>query len=178
MEEKTFNETKNANRFALMMITVCDVCLLLGYIADYLQGHFGIGFLMLIVMLVLVNLGMSYVVYFKQKDSKKFQYVSLIGYFVLYTPVMLGSVNDLMFAIVFPIMTIYVLYYNYKLIVGAAIAFATINVADVVYCAAIIKRMHSGNPLSPTLLLVQIAATIIFWLDFVRQRDSPIRIMR
>lgn len=60
MEEKTFNETKNANRFALMMITVCDVCLLLGYIADYLQGHFEIGFLMLIVMLVLVNLGMSY----------------------------------------------------------------------------------------------------------------------
>lgn len=163
-KEKKYNQAESVNRFALIIITICDVFLFGGYIGDYLQGHITLLFLLAVIVLVVLNLGLSYAVFFRKRDSAIFQYVSLIGYIALYAVALLGAQNDLTFIIVFPIMTIYILYYNYKLILGASIAFGMINVVDVIYCVVILKHLHSGDAINGTSILLQLACVIVFLL--------------
>lgn len=160
--KKEYNREKSANQFVLMIMTVIDTFLFTGYINDYRQGNIGFQFMLSVVLTVVVTLGISYAVFFRKKDTEKFKYVSVAGYMAVYALAVFGAKNDLVFVMAFPLTVIYILYYNYKVILGIALAFGAINMADLVYAVAILKHMHSGKEWDTASMLLQGASVLMY----------------
>lgn len=153
---------KAVNRLTLIVIAIIDMFFFAGYISDFKQGNISFAFMMAVEVTVFLTLLASTVVFFHKQDSEVFKYVSLIGYMVVYTLVLFGAQNNSVFAVVFPIALIYLLYYNYKLILGAVIGFSVINIADIVYYAGVLKHMPDGGAVNSTSVLLQAACVEVF----------------
>ena len=160
--EKTFG--KRVNRFVLTIVTIIDLFLFFGYIGDYAQGHISFGFMIAVDLSVIASMIACYFVYFHRKDSPVFKHVSLVGYMVVYGLAVFGAQNDLVFVMVFPLTIIYILYYDFKLIVRTAVVFGAINLLDVGYTAMVLGHMHSGAPLNSTSMLLQGASTVVYMI--------------
>ena len=146
MDKKGTKEMEKAvNRLTLIVIAIIDMFFFAGYISDFKQGNISFAFMMAVEVTVFLTLLASTVVFFHKQDSEVFKYVSLIGYMVVYTLVLFGAQNNSVFAVIFPIALIYLLYYNYKLILGAVIGFSVINIADIVYYAGVLKHMTEAQ---------------------------------
>lgn len=157
------NMDKVVNSFALIAVTVIDFLMFVGYVGDYRKGNIGLGFCLIVVAAVLGSMIVNYAIYFHRKDSAIFKHVSLIGYIIVYALCVLGAQNDLVFCIAFPIMVLYILYFDFGLILRGAIAFSAINIVDMIYAVAFLKHSHAGAPLNSTSLLIQ-GACIIFYM--------------
>ncbi len=162
VQRKEYNREKSANQFILMIMTVIDVFLFGGYIKDYQQGNIGFGFMCSVVAAVLVSLAVSYAVFLKKRDAKAFKHVSMLGYMVVYALAVFGAKNDLVFVMVFPLTVIYILYYDYKVILRIAVVFGAINAADLVYALAVLKHMHSGRAWDSASFLLQAASVTVY----------------
>lgn len=160
--EKEKGKDKIVNKFVLIIVTIIDTILFFGYIGDYVQGHIHFGFMLTIDLSVIASMVACYTIYFRKKDSRMFKYVSAVGYMAVYGMAVFGAQNDLVFMMVFPLTVIYILYYDFKLILGIAVVFGGINVVDVVYIAAVLRHMHSGTPLNQTSLLLQGASIVVY----------------
>ena len=161
-EKKEYNREKSANQFVLIIMTIIDTFLFTGYIKDYQQGNIGFGFMLSVILAVLVSLGVSYAVFFRKKDTEKFKYVSVAGYMAVYALAVFGAQNDLVFVMVFPLTVIFILYYNYRVILGISVVFGAINAADLVYAVAILKHMHSGKAWDLASILLQCASVTVY----------------
>lgn len=153
---------KRVNRFALIIVTVIDAFLFGGYIGDYVQGNIGFSFMLAVVIAVILSMVACYVVYFRKKDSAAFKHVSMIGYMLVYGLAVFGAQNDLVFMMVFPLTVVYILYYDYKMVLRIAVVFGLINLADIIYLVAVLGHMHSGAPLNSTSLLLQGASVVVY----------------
>lgn len=160
--EKEVKIEKRVNKFALIVISIIDAFMFVGYISDYTKGNISFAFMMAVELAVVVSLIVSYVVFFRKKDSMIFKHVSVIGYMVVYALCMFGSHNDMVFTIIFPIAVIYILYFDDKLIKRIAVVFTLINIADIIYYVFVLKHMHSGVDLNSTCILLQGATTVVF----------------
>lgn len=181
MDEKAYNREKSVNQFLLIIITIMDLFLFFGYFSDYSKGNIGLGFLMAVELTVLVSMIVDYAVFLHQKDSRNFKHVSVTGYMVVYAIALLGAQNDLVFAIVFPLTVIYILYFDYKLILRIAVVYSLITVVDLVYLAAVLKHLPSGAELNSTSLLVQGATVIVYLIVLcgttkISNRNNDMRI--
>lgn len=161
-KEKSYNREKSVNKFVLVIITVIDSFLFFGYMSDHLQGRISFAFALTVDLAVLISLILSYAVFFKKRDSKYFKHVSVTGYMAVYALVLLGAQNDLVFAAVFPLTVIYILYFDYNLILRIAIVFSAINVVDLAIMLLVKKQMHSGNPIDSSSVLLQGATVIVY----------------
>ena len=155
---------KRVNRFVLIIITVIDAFLFFGYIGDYAKRNISLPFLLIVLTTVISTMVLDYVVYFRNKTSINFKRISIIGYMVVYFFAVMGARNDLVFVIVFPITVVFLLYFNYPLIKVMAYVFGGINVLDIIYMITGLHHMHSGAPLNSTMILIQGACTIVFFL--------------
>ena len=153
---------KAVNRLTLIVIAIIDMFFFAGYISDFKQGNISFAFMMAVEVTVFLTLLASTIVFFHKQDSEVFKYVSLIGYMVVYTLVLFGAQNNSVFAVIFPIALIYLLYYNYKLILGAVIGFSVINIADIVDYAGVLKHMPDGGAVNSTSVLLQAACVEVF----------------
>lgn len=160
--KKAYNREKAVNRFLLVIITIMDMFLFVGYFSDYSKGNIGFGFLMAVELTVLFSMIADYVVYLRQNDSRIFKHVSAVGYMLVYTIALLGAQNDLVFAIVFPLTVIYILYFNYNLILRIAIVYSLVTVVDLVYILVVLKHLPSGAALNSTSILIQGATVIVY----------------
>jgi len=157
-----FEREKKVNRFVLIIVTIIDGFLFFGYIGDYAQGNIGLGFMLAVDAAVVLSMITCYAVYFKKKDSAAFKHVSMIGYMVVYGLAVLGAQNDLVFMMVFPLTVIYILYYDFKVVLRIAVVFGAINVVDVICLVAVLGHMHSGAELNSTSLLLQGASVVVY----------------
>lgn len=153
---------KRVNRFVLIIITIIDAFLFFGYIADYAKGNISIPFLSAVLVTVMTTMLLDYIIYFKDKESKLFKRVSIIGYMVVYFLSTVGAHNDAVFAIMFPITVVFLLYFDLALVKLMAIVFGGINILGIIYMITGLKHMPSGAPLNSTTMLVQGATTIVF----------------
>ncbi len=160
--EKTFE--RRVNRFALTIVTIIDLFLFFGYIGDYQHGNISFGFMLTVDLAVIASMIACYLVYFYKKDSAVFKHVSVAGYIVVYALAVLGAQNDLVFIMAFPLTIIYILYFDFKLILRIAVVFGAINLMDVGYTAAVLGHMHSGAPLNSTSMLLQGASTVVYMI--------------
>ncbi|MCM1183255.1 MAG: methyl-accepting chemotaxis protein [Roseburia sp.] len=164
MIERDYAREKRVNKFILTIVTVIDMFLFVGYISDYMQGNIGMGFMLSVELTVLVSMIASYVTYLRKRDSEIFKHVSIIGYMLVYGLAVLGAQNDLVFIMVFPITVLYILYFDYKLIVRMSVVFSLINIADMIYVIAVLGHTHAGVALNSTSLLLQGASVIVYMI--------------
>ncbi len=157
-----FEREKKVNKFVLIIVTVIDMFLFFGYINDYVQGNIGIGFMLAVDAAVVFSMIACYAVYFKKKDSVAFKHVSMIGYMLVYGLAVFGAQNDLVFMMVFPLTVIYILYYDFKVVLRLAVVFGAINIIDVICLIAVLGHMHSGGPLNSTSLILQGASVVVY----------------
>ncbi len=157
-----FEREKKVNKFVLIIVTVIDMFLFFGYINDYVQGNIGIGFMLAVDAAVVFSMIACYAVYFKKKDSAAFKHVSMIGYMLVYGLAVFGAQNDLVFMMVFPLTVIYILYYDFKVVLRLAVVFGAINIIDVICLIAVLGHMHSGGPLNSTSLILQGASVVVY----------------
>lgn len=162
MAGANYGGEKRVNRFALIIVTVIDAFLFGGYIGDYVQGNIGFSFMLAVIIAVILSMAACYVVYFRKKDSAAFKHVSMIGYMLVYGLAVFGAQNDLVFMMVFPLTVVYILYYDYKMVLRIAVVFGLINLADIIYLVAVLGHMHSGAPLNSTSLLLQGASVVVY----------------
>jgi methyl-accepting chemotaxis protein len=168
MEEKDYLKDKQLNKFALTIITIIDMFLFVGYIGDYRNGNIGFSFMLVVELVVLISMLTCYVIYFRKKNSALFKNVSVIGYLVVYAIAVFGAQNDLVFLIVFPLTVLYILYYDYKLVLRIGTLFGSVNLLDIIYTVFILKHMHSGAPLDSTSILLQWASVLIYLIVLCR----------
>ena len=160
--DQNYNMDRAVNSFALVIITIIDMIMFAGYIADYRKGNIGLLFLAAVIAAVLGSLIANYAVYFRKKDSRAFKNVSLTGYIIVYALCVWGAKNDMVYCIAFPITVLFILYFDYGMIVRGAIAFSVINIADLIYVALVLKHHRSGVPLNSTSLLIQGACILMY----------------
>lgn len=101
---------------------------------------------------------MDYVVYFIKKDGNLFRFVSIIGYAAVYGIALINAKSDTVFTMAFPIMVMYVLYFDTLFMGIISGVFLVLNIVSVVM-AAISGSMPSGIDFALSSALLQ-AATI------------------
>lgn len=101
---------------------------------------------------------MDYVVYFIKKDGNLFRFVSIIGYAVIYGIALINAKSDTVFTMAFPIMVMYVLYFDTLFMGIISGVLLVLNIVSVVM-AAISGSMPSGIDFALSSALLQ-AATI------------------
>lgn len=100
----------------------------------------------------------DYVVYFIKKDGNRFRFVSIIGYAVIYGIALINAKSDTVFTMAFPIMVMYVLYFDTLFMGIISGVLLVLNIVSVVM-AAISGSMPSGIDFALSSALLQ-AATI------------------
>lgn len=128
---RNFNES--TNKVVLIINWVLDIFLILGYIAEYLKGARELSFVIFFIFLVLVPIGISSLVYIKRKESSSMKYITLAGYFVMYVFAMFNSSRIVIYVYFFPIISMYLLYYDLKLMIYSCIGIASINTARIIW---------------------------------------------
>jgi methyl-accepting chemotaxis protein len=153
---------KRVNKFTLIIITLIDVIMFAGYVADYFKGNISLGFMLAVVIAVFGSMIADYIVYLRDNASTKFKIVSMVGYMFVYFLALFGAHNDVVFAIVFPITLLFILYYDYKLVFVSGIVFGVMNLLSILYTVTVLKHMPSGVAIDTTTLLIQGATTIMY----------------
>jgi len=161
-EKKQISFACRVNRFALIIITIIDLFLFFGYISDYRQGNITSLFMIAVNICVCVSLLINYIIFFHNKEDKKFKYISLAGYLCVYALALFGAQNDMVYVMIFPITIVYILYFDYKLIFGASVLFSALNILDILYYTVFLGHMHSGTALNSTSVILQAAAVEVF----------------
>lgn len=100
----------------------------------------------------------DYVVYFIKKDGNLFRFVSIIGYAAVYGIALINAKSDTVFTMAFPIMVMYVLYFDTLFMGIISGVLFVLNIVSVVM-AAISGSMPSGIDFALSSALLQ-AATI------------------
>lgn len=155
------NITKQVNKFILILLTIIDSFLFLGYLKDgFIDGNISTTYAGIFAILVIVTLLLDYICYFKKKDSSSFKYITIFGYFLIYVVAMLNAKNDLVFAIAFPITIMYVLYFNTKFMLMVSCGFSFVNVVCVAMCF-VRGTMPSGLETDTATVLLQLATVVV-----------------
>lgn len=147
------------DRFTLATIIVIDLMLIAGFTMDYLQGNISLAYTGSFGDLVLVTLLLDIIFYKVKRD--KFRYVAVAGYVLVYAYAVFFARNDLTFVIAFPIITVFILYYDYKLIVWISGIFGAIAILD---CAYVVLRHkpHSGGVFNLSSVLLEGLCVVTF----------------
>lgn len=161
------NITKRINKFILILLTVINSILALGYLKDgFIDRNISTTYAAIFAVLVIVTLLLDYVCYFKKKDSSVFKYITILGYLLIYIVAMANAKNDLVFTIVFPITTMYVLYFDTKFMLITGSGFALVDIVCVVLYF-IRGTMPSGLPTDTATVLLQLATVVVLIIVLV-----------
>lgn len=170
MKEKENNNLKSVNKFILIIMTVINMFMFFGYISDYMKGNISFGFTLAVDVCVFLSLVVCFAIYFNKKDSTLFKNVSMTGYLIVYALQLFGAKNDLVFVIVFPVSVLYILYYDYGLILRTSIAFSVLNIADIIYTVTILRTTHADRRSTVPLFCSTAPALWFILLFCVEQR--------
>jgi len=155
---------KRTNFTAILINGLIDLFLILGYIVEYLKGGKTLSFVLMIIVVVLIPMIWAIMVYKKKGDCDYIKYITLIGYFILYTIAMFFSSRTLIYVYMFPIVSVYLLYFNLKLIIVSCVAIIGINISRVIFNITV----HQLNsPDMTTDYTIQMASVILFSVSLI-----------
>lgn len=149
---------QRTNKVVLITNWFLDSFLFLGYIGEYLKGGKSLGYVLVFLALVLIPMIAAQVLYVKRKDSPRIKYVTIIGFFILYSFALFSSTRILTFVYIIPIVLNYMLYFNLKLITWSVITIVVLNIARV-FQMAVIYGINDKS--STTDYTIQMACVIL-----------------
>ncbi|SFB16324.1 methyl-accepting chemotaxis protein [Acetitomaculum ruminis DSM 5522] len=150
----------NVNKFAVIITIIIDICIVAGYLSAFFKGGFSILTTAGAIIITLITLGISIVS--AKNWPMHFRYITMIGFAVLYAFSNFTTSNDHMFVLAFPIIIMYVLYFDFKFIMITASVFSVINIVDVFYIATFLKHFRSGLDVEVPIIMLRLGSVIIF----------------
>lgn len=150
------------NKYALIVIDVICVVCMAGNTFDYFAGNGNPVSAIVISSIAIVIFITSGAIYFKRKDTPILKHYASLGFMVLYGVAQAVATSDYLFVIAFPVSVIFILYYNYGVVLRTAIIMGLLNVADLLYCGLYLKHMHSGVPVAPTDVMVRVLGMLLY----------------
>lgn len=150
---------KKVNKFVMVITMIIDFFAVVGYMAAYLAGTYPLPKLMIIFAVMMLGLVASLVA--MKKSPTRFRYVTMFSFSVLYALALFEAGNDFMFVLMFPIIMMYVLYFDYRFILITAGMLALSNILDSIYTFAVLGHFHSGMALEVPVLLLHLGSVLI-----------------
>ncbi len=167
LDQKTDNGTAIVNKYALLILSVIDFFLIIGYVREGIVGNISRLFTAVFVLCVLLSLVLTYVVYFKNRESTVLKHVAMTGYAVVYALALAGARNDYVFVMAFPVAVIFILYFDFPFILKSAAGVMLFNIIYAVYYYVIKKQMPSGAPVKTASVILQLASMAVFLLGII-----------
>lgn len=162
-DELTF--LKRVNRFVMMITIIIDIATVAGYVTAYRNGTFPLGKLSILLGIMLAGIVASVVSMFSA--PKAFRWVTMVSFAILYAYALAVATNDFMFVLVFPIITMYILYFDLRFILCATCIFAGMNVIDVIAMKSALGTFRSGLAWDAPTVLLRLGSVIIYSLAVV-----------
>lgn len=152
---------KKVNSFVLLLNWFLDIFLIAGYTQEYFKGAKTLSYLAIMLVIILVPMVSATTLFIRVKHSSLMKYITLAGYFVLYTYVMFTAEPNrpMVYVYMFPIVIEYFLYFDFRLIVVSSCSIVAVNIAKLVYYIAFLGLTDSFNT---TNYLIQFASIFLF----------------
>ncbi|MFZ5352126.1 MAG: hypothetical protein ACOZCL_05295 [Bacillota bacterium] len=109
------SQISRANKSVLLMNIVLFVVLAAGYIVDYFKGNKTLGYILLFCGIILLIGLIDTAIYIRNRESRYLKYVTLVFFMFIYTFAMFSATRVLVYAYIFPIISIYILYFDLRL---------------------------------------------------------------
>jgi len=153
----------SVNRLAIIAVTIIAFFFCFGYPKDAFDGNIPWSFAILVASLSFVVGVGNIIFFFIRKDSVMLRHTIVVSYAILYAVVMWGAENDLVFIMAVPLVSIIMLYYDYKFMRNTAAGVFLINL---VYMGKAMYTgfMPSGLPIIMSTILLQIAGMGLYLL--------------
>ena len=153
------NYLQRVNKFVLIVTLIIDIFTVAGYMSAYLAGTYPLVKLIFTFAIMLIGFGIS--LFTMIKVPEKFRYYTMISFGVLYTYALFEAGNDVMYVLMFPVIMMYVLYFDYKFIWITSSFLGLVNIADIVYTFIMIGQFRSGLPMEIPVLLLRIGSVLL-----------------
>ena len=146
------------NRMILTMNMVVCGALTAGYFSDLFRGRKTAVFVATIIVIMAVQLMVNILAFRKDNASGAFRYYGMVGNLIIYCFPMFSSTSSFTYVYAFPMLILYVLYYDVVLIKISGIGLFLLNVVKVVY------QIYHGytTSLDISSYIVQLACVVIF----------------
>lgn len=163
---KNDNALQRTNKVVLITNWILDLVLILGYFIELSKGTKTLSYMIIILLMVCIPMTIATISYFRDKSSKYIKYITLTGYFILYTYVMFTATTDKLqvYVYMFPILLMYFLYFELSLIVACCSLAFVINISKIIYYIAFLDLK---SPSATTNYTIQIAAVILFSISLI-----------
>ncbi len=166
-EQNTSNEIARVNRFALIILSIIDLFLVVGYVREGVTGKIPQVFAGVFVAWVLISMVVSYIVYFREKESTLLKHVMMVGYGVVYAMALLGAKNDHVYVMVFPVAIVFILYFDLAYIIRSSIVVLILNTIYAVKFYVMEGHMPSGAEVEIAGVLLHLASVVVFLIGVV-----------
>jgi methyl-accepting chemotaxis protein len=142
---KEYSNLAATNKMIITIITIITVCATLGNTVDVIRGRkapaFAIGFLFIGIILIVYLVRLT-----KQNpDTTKIKYQGYIGFFIMYAFTLFTSPRIMVFIYVFPVMYMYMLYYDIKLMKRISVSVIIINLLRTAWLVLFVKLVDPGS---------------------------------
>jgi Methyl-accepting chemotaxis protein len=146
------------NRMILIMNIIICLALTAGYISDLARGRKTLFFVVTIIVIMAVQLIINIIVFRKNNASQTFRIFSIVGHFVIYIFPMFSSTSSFTYVYAFPMLVLYVLYFDVVFLRNMGIVLCIINVLKVIY------QIYHGftSNIDVSSYIVQMACIVIF----------------
>ena len=98
---------KRTNKIVLTTNWILDTFLLLGYISEYIKGGRPLEYVLTFLLLLLVPMVSAQVIYKNKNDSAAIKYITIVGFFILYSFALFTTTRVLVFVYIIPIILNY-----------------------------------------------------------------------
>ena len=156
MDQKTKNQIA-LNRLVVVFFIIVTLSLATGNIVGVLRGEKSKVLGLLSAILGVTTNGLNIVHYLKSPDSTKVKYYGCIGFLIMYTFAMLTTNRNIVFILIIPIMYIYTMYNNIKLMRYLAVAFTCISFISIVNFVFVLKLVEGDAFMNYS---IQVIATL------------------
>jgi len=156
--------TARINRYVLTVNWILDIFLLLGYTMEYFKGGRSLEFVTVFFIIMLIPMAAATLLYFRNRGDERLKIITLTGYFILYTFAVFSTSRTMVYIYIVPMLSIYLLYFNLKLMKISCAAMVIINITRVIYLAGI-KGLN--DPSTITDYTIQLASVILFAVVYI-----------
>lgn len=123
--------TKRTNRKVVSASFVLASLAVLGYVLEFVRGSRGIGYVLGLSLCVLLPIAIASIFYRIPSFIDKFKYIALYSFMVSWMLMLILSPKVIQYVLIFPLLLIYMLYFNARMLRLAAVIMLVFSVVKV-----------------------------------------------
>ncbi len=159
------------NKSSLTGVTIMYIIIAAAYLLEVFKNTRSVGSYCIVAALCLIPCISAIVVYNRKKDSELVRYISGIGFSLLYTYIMWTSSTDLAFCYVIVVLVNFVVYVDFKFLVGMSVYAVLINVVLIIR-KALAGDLSGVNLTNAEIIIACLVLTTIFMLMSIRKIEQ------